>query len=140
MSAKFFLDTNIFVYSFDRAEPVKQKKTLALIGEAIEDRNGVISYQIVQEFVNVASRKFAVPLKADDLSLYLREVLLPLCEIHSSSALLREALRTSTETGYSYYDALVLAAAAEAGCRTLYSEDLQHGQTVNSVKILNPFR
>jgi predicted nucleic acid-binding protein len=139
MSAKFFLDTNILVYTFDRQSKVKNKKAIGLVGEALEERTGVISYQVVQEFVNVATKKFSVPMQGEDLDLYLKAVLLPLCEVHSSGALFQRALDIRQESGFSFYDSLIVAGAAEAECRILYSEDLQHGRTVGGVKIVNPF-
>lgn len=139
MSAKFFLDTNILIYTFDRSAPVKQRRASELLGEALEEQRGVISYQVVQEFVNASSKKFAVPLKSDDLAAYLKEILLPLCEVQSSPGLFRDALTLREETGFSFYDCLILAAASEAGCSVLYSEDLQHGRKVAGVRIQNPF-
>ncbi len=140
MSVKFFLDTNILVYTFDRQDKVKNKKAIGLVGDALEERTGVISYQVVQEFVNVASKKFAVPLQGENLELYLKAVLLPLCEVHSSGALFQRALGIQQASGFSFYDSLIVAGAAEAECRILYSEDLQHGRTVGGVKIVNPFK
>ena len=61
-------------------------------------------------------------------------------EIHSSSDLYRSCLAIAEQTGYSYYDSLILAAAASAGCQTLYSEDLQSGQMLIGLEIMNPFQ
>jgi predicted nucleic acid-binding protein len=58
MSARFFLDTNIFVYSFDASSPKKAAESRKLIRSAIQTRNGIVSYQVVQEFFNVALRRF----------------------------------------------------------------------------------
>lgn len=139
MSAKFFLDTNVLIYSFDKRSPAKCKKAIELIGEAVEDHHGIISYQVVQEFISAASRKFATPLRPDDLNAYVRTILLPLCEVHSSSELFRRALDVSEQTGFSFYDCLIVASALEAGCSTLYSEDLQSGRIFNGLRIVNPF-
>lgn len=94
MTKKFFLDTNILIYTFDHSSPDKQKAALALVGEALEDRAGVISYQVIQEFINVATRKFTSPMTANDLAFYFRSILLPLCEIHSSAGLYTSAMRS----------------------------------------------
>ena len=139
MSDKFFLDTNIIIYTFDKASRAKQKKALALVGEAMEEQTGIISYQVVQEFLNVAGRKFATPLHPQDLKLYLKEILLPLCEVHSSHALFRQAVDLHEETGYAFYDCLIISGALEGGCRVLYSEDLQSGRAVDGLRIVNPF-
>ena len=75
MSAKFFIDTNIFVYCFDDRQPQKKTISLAIIIDALKTGNGIISWQIIQEFLNVSTRKFSVPLKPDDAKAYLQKVL-----------------------------------------------------------------
>jgi predicted nucleic acid-binding protein len=139
MSAKYFLDTNIFVYSFDQSQPQKQAKALALIAEALQTGRGMVSTQVIQEFLNVALRKFPVPMKPEDGKTYLQKVLLPICQVSPDQALYEAALDILQQTGYAFYDALILAGAQRGGAEILYSEDLQSGQQVGSVKILNPF-
>jgi predicted nucleic acid-binding protein len=140
MSGKYFLDANVFVYCFDRRDRRKQRRAETLVGQALDDHLGVISAQVVQEFLNVATSKFARPMSRDESGLYLDTVLSPLCETFPTIALYREALDLQAATGYSFYDSLIIAAALESGCRTLYSEDLQDGQSIRELKIFNPFR
>lgn len=140
MSAKYFIDTNIFVYSFDNRQPHKKERAQALIQEALKTNTGIISAQVIQEFLNVATQKFAVPLKIDDARAYLRLVMNPLCQIYPNLALYEKCLELQAETRYSFYDSLILAAALQGGCGILYSEDLQDGQQVRGVKIVNPYR
>ena len=92
-----------------------------------------------QEFLNISTTKFARPMNRNESRAYLDAVLSPLCEAFPTIALYREALDLRANLGYSFYDALIIAAALEAGCSTLYSEDLQDGQTVRDLKIVNPF-
>jgi predicted nucleic acid-binding protein len=139
MSARYFLDTNVFVYCFDRRDRRKQTRAESLVGQALDDHLGVISTQVVQEFLNVATRKFVRPMDRNQSRAYLDTVLSPLCEAFPTMTLYREALDLHANTGYSFYDAIIIAAALEAGCRTLYSEDLQDGQTIRELKIVNPF-
>ena len=139
MNAKFFLDTNVFVYAFDHGAPGKAAKANELIQRALNDRHGVISTQVVQEFLNVAIRKFYKPLTIPDCKDYLSTVLQPLCTVYPDEHLYREALDIQGSTGYSFYDCLILAAADQAGCRTVYSEDLQAGQKIRNMEIANPF-
>lgn len=73
MNDKFFLDTNILVYSFDSASPLKRKAAKDLIKKAHAGK-GCISFQVIQEFLNVATRKFEVPLKTTDAQNYLAKV------------------------------------------------------------------
>lgn len=141
MSAKgrFFLDTNVFVYCFDTREPGKQRRARQLVEQALAERRGLISYQVAQEFLNVATRRFAVPLSAEDARLYLERVLAPLWEVQASAELCRRGLEITERWRLSFYDALVVAAALVAGCKTLYSEDLQDGQNIDGLTIVNPF-
>jgi predicted nucleic acid-binding protein len=139
MNAKYFLDTNIFVYSFDSRYPDKQSRAGELIKTALEDGSGCISYQVVQEFLNVATRKFALPLTPAHASAYLATILEPLCEVFSSINLYREALEIMERWQHSFYDSLIIASAIASDCRTLYTEDLQHGQKIRNLRIVNPF-
>jgi len=138
-SEPFFLDTNILAYGFDHAALKKQEIADRLITDALESRRGVISTQVVQEFISLALRKFARPMNIAECSEYLQTVLSPLCRYYPSISSYERALQIVDETGYHFYDALILAAAIESGCRTLYSEDLQHGRKIQGLTILNPF-
>jgi predicted nucleic acid-binding protein len=139
MSDRFFLDTDVLVYSFDSSNPRKRRTAGRLIARALASQSGVVSSQVVQEFVHVATRKFARPMTAAECRSYLDGVLAPLCTVFTSLPLMRRAIEVHEETGYGIYDALVVAAAVEAGCATLYSEDLQDGRKVRGVAIVNPF-
>ncbi len=139
MSDRYFLDTNVFVYSFDRDDPEKRERATSIIAESMESRRGVISYQVIQEFLNVALRKFRVPLKISDCREYLRGTLLPLCRIHPDPALFSKALDVREVTEFSFYDSLIVAAAIHGECSRLLSEDLQDGRQIEGVTITNPF-
>jgi predicted nucleic acid-binding protein len=139
MSGRFFLDTNIFVYTFDSTAPAKATRAIALVKRAIETRTGVVSYQVVQEFFNVALRKFENPMTAAEADQYLAATFRPLLAVHSSPALFSEALRLASKFQLAWFDSLIVAAAIEAECDALYSEDLQHGQRLESVTVTNPF-
>jgi predicted nucleic acid-binding protein len=139
MSDRFFLDTNIFVYSFDQSAPVKARKAVELIRRALTTQKGIISYQVVQEFFNVALRRFSQPMQAAEAELYLRTVFHPLLAVHSSQALYAEALHFHAQRGLSWYDSLIVSGALQARCDLLYTEDLQHGQRFGSLQVTNPF-
>lgn len=140
MPARHFLDTNVFVYTFDRDSGEKRGRAQELVREAIARRTGIISHQVIQEFLNLATRKFKTPLSPADCRLYLDQVLLPLWEVHPTRELYRKALLVQEDAGYSFYDSLMVSAAILAGCRVLYSEDLQDGKTIDGVSIRNPFK
>ena len=82
----FFLDTNVFVYSFDSSAPAKQQTARQLVQTALRGQRGVISTQVVQEFLNLALRKFRQPMTVSDARDYLRSVLIPLCQHYPSTA------------------------------------------------------
>src|SRR5215472_14821682 len=111
MSGRFFLDTNIFVYSFDTASPKKAAQSAKLIRSAIETRGGVVSYQVVQEFFNVALRRFRKPMGSADAEQYLSTTFRPLLSVHSSPALYGEALRIGARFRLAWYDSLIVASA-----------------------------
>jgi predicted nucleic acid-binding protein len=136
MSGKVFLDTNILAYAHDSGTPAKQKKSRETIARLVESGEGVVSTQIMQEFFVTATRKLGVP------PLAAKGVLKTFSAfeiVQVSADLVFEAIDCSVLNTLSFWDSLVLASAASAGCATLYSEDLNVGQTILGVKILNPF-
>ena len=138
MKDKYFLDTNIFIYSFEPAYKRKKKISDDLIKNALSGK-GFISYQTIQEFLNVATKKFEIPLKFEDLQTYLDKVLYPICESFPSKELYLSALEIKQRWQFSFYDSLIIAAALEANCKILYSEDLQHNQKIYELTIVNPY-
>lgn len=139
MSDRFFLDTNVFVSSFDLTAPAKARKAQQLIREALVTGKGVISYQVVQEFFNTAFRRFSVPMKSTDAERYLSSVFRPLLGVQSSGSLFSQALLIHQSGKFSWYDSLILSSAMQASCDVLYSEDMQHGQKIGGLRIVNPF-
>jgi predicted nucleic acid-binding protein len=128
------------VYSFELAEPAKASRAAELIRNGLETRNGIVSYQVVQEFFNVAFNRFARPISAFAAEEYLGTVFRPLLAVHSSPALFVSALQLHHRHHLSWHDSLIVAAAQEANCEILYSEDLQDGRRFGELKITNPFR
>lgn len=139
MNDKYFIDTNIFVYSFDSANSEKQKIANELIKRALKNNIGCISFQVIQEFMNISTRKFAVPLSIKDCEKYMNSILAPLCEVFVSIELYTQALDVMERWKFSFYDSLIVAAALRADCSILYSEDLQHEQKIGPMTIRNPF-
>ena len=139
MSDKYFLDTNIFIYSIDPLSPAKRQRALQLVMGGATTKDGVISYQVVQEFVNVAIRKFQTAVSRTDLEDFLRSVLFPMMAVPSSPWLFFDALRLQDSNQLSWYDALIVAAATQGRCKILYSEDLQHGRRFDELVVQNPF-
>ena len=134
MSAKPFLDTNILIYAVAKNDPRATK------AEALLASGGMISVQSLNEFVSVARRKMGMPWREVKESVNLFCILCP-DPVPISVDTHKAAMVIAEKYGYGIYDALVAAAALEAGCETLYSEDLQDGQVINRrLTIRNPFR
>ena len=134
MSGPVFLDTNVLVYAALQPDP-RSETARALLA-----RRGMISVQVLNEFVNVAHRKLRRSWPEIMTAVRaIRDLCAPPAPI--TLAIHEAALRIASRTGYQFYDALIIAAALESGCTTLFSEDLQDGQVIEgSLTIRNPFR
>ena len=134
MAANNFFDTNILIYAVAKNDP------RAFKAEELLARGGLISIQSLNEFIAVARRKLAMSWKA------IREFLDAVCILCPDPVPLtpdthKLALGITERYGYGIYDALIIAAALDSGCTTLYSEDLQDGQFIRQqLTIRNPFR
>lgn len=135
----FFLDTNVFVYSLELDLPEKSNRCGDLIDSALGSGAGITSYQVVQEFVAVARRRFQHSMTVDELERYWQITLRPLLHVHSSVALFSRALDLTRRDRLAWYDALIVAAAIQGRCKILYSEDLQHGRRFGDLVVQNPF-
>jgi predicted nucleic acid-binding protein len=136
MSAgKVFLDANILVYAQDKDSPAKRRRSREIIAGLAAAGSGVISTQVLQEFYVVTTRKLGVePLTAKRI---LRTF--SMFEIaQASPELIDDAIDCSILNGISFWDALIVAAAAATGCSTVYSEDMNPGQVIQGVRIENP--
>lgn len=138
MSAEF-IDSNVFIYLLDEVDERKRQVSEALVTRALQTRGGVISHQVVQETLYVLTMKLPVPLTARDAGRFQAEFLVPLWQVMPSPALYTRALEVRERYRYCFYDSLIIAAALEAGCTRLYSEDLQAGQRIERLVIENPF-
>jgi predicted nucleic acid-binding protein len=134
-----FLDTNILVYSFMPDNRAKRDKARGLVAQALERHDGVISFQVVQEFLNVATRRPQRRMSQAEAQQYLAQVLMPLCEVWPTASLYSEALSIADETGWSFYDSVIVSSASAAGCGVVLTEDLQTGRTIRGLEIRNPF-
>jgi len=139
MSGKAFIDSNIFIYAYNNQDPRKQIAAFDLIRENTIDGTGVVSYQVVHEFFHFALVKAASKVRSDDAQVLLEEVFRALQMVPSSFSLISDAIRIHQRHHLSWYDSLIVAAAQQAGCDILYTEDLQHGQQFGTVRVQNPF-
>jgi len=135
-NSRAFLDTNVLVYTDDPRDPVKQAKALDLIKQHLLSRKGVVSLQVLQEYFVLATGK----LKLDSALAKERiEVFARLQVVEPTVTDILAAIDLHRLRGLSFWDALVVHSARQAGCSVLLTEDLQHGQEFDGVKIVNPF-
>ncbi len=132
MNGKPFFDTNVILYAF------RQDDTRSQVAETLLAAGGILSVQVLNEFVAVARRKLdksweEVRRALDILRVFCPEPVPLTAEIHE------RAVRIAERYGYSIFDSLILAAALHAGAGTLYTEDMRDGQTVDGLTIRNPF-
>ena len=139
MNVEDFIDTNVFVYQLERLDTRKAAIAEQLIQRGIADGTACISFQVVQECLNTAIRKAQIRLSEDEMRRHLESVLAPLLRVQPSIRLYRASLDIRSRYQFSFYDALIVAAALEAGCSRLYTEDMQHGQQIEQLTILSPF-
>jgi len=139
MSAEKFIDTNLFIYQLDSSDPAKAAVANQIIRAGIATGNACISFQVVQECLNTILRKAEISLNTEQTSQYLEASLAPLLRVYPSIPLYQRSLEIQSRYRFGFYDSLIVAAALEAGCNTLYSEDLQHGQAIGDLRVENPF-
>ena len=139
MSVASFFDTNVLLYTLDDVDQRKRDTANTLIVDAIAADNCCISYQVVQETLNVLTRKLTPTMTSEDKQGFVDRMLLPLWRVMPSIGLFREGMSIQDRYRFSFYDSMIVAAALSAGCRRLYSEDLQHGQKIGKLEIVNPF-
>ena len=136
MTEPVFVDTNIWVYAVDAADPVKRERALQAIAP-VAGRDLVVSTQVLTEFYAVVTRKLAVPVAQDDAGAMVDQLrALPVVAIDGS--LVAAAIAGSREWQVSIWDALIIRAAESAGCRRVLSEDLADGRTYGSIVVENP--
>ncbi|HEX7795501.1 MAG TPA: PIN domain-containing protein [Vicinamibacterales bacterium] len=139
MSDKYFVDTNILMYAHDTSAGDKHKRAKALVEELWRERTGVVSTQVLQELAVNLRGKARRPLDAKSTREVITDYLTWQVVVNSGESIL-EALDFEARYRISFWDALVLQAANASGVAALYSEDLSHGQTYGSVRVVNPFR
>ena len=137
MNGDSFLDSNIFIYSIDEADDRKHRIASELIDRLLEDKTGCVSYQVVQETINVLTGRLRV--RPETVRQMLDEILVPMWQVNPSLELYQHGLNLQSRYRFSFYDSLIVAAALEAGCSRLYTEDLQNGQRIHQLTIQDPF-
>jgi predicted nucleic acid-binding protein len=133
----YFVDTNILVYAIDPTEMKKRSLASDFLRSLIREEALVLSAQSLNECYRVITERRRVP-RAEAREFI--EILSESCTGPYSFHVTREAWRIQDVAGYSFWDCMLLGSASLAGCDVFLSEDMQHGQKLNDLTIMNPFR
>lgn len=134
--SKIFIDTNIFVYTLDGHDREKQATERSIVKNAVESQLPVISTQVLQEFYSASTTKLKIdPLIAKNIVHSLGNMEIVPIDLN----MIEQGIDISILFHFSFWDALIIAAAEQANCTIIFSEDMNSGQTVRGVRIVNPF-
>jgi len=136
VATRSFIDTNVLVYAEASDAPIKQRAALRLLKRLFENTEGVLSTQVLQEYCNVALKKLRLPASYihSQLDFYEQfEV------VQITPTIIRAGLDLHQTRSIAFYDSLIVASAQISGCETLFSEDLNAGEAMDRVRIVNPF-
>ncbi len=131
-----FIDTNVFVYTDDKANPAKQARALEVLDDHKRTNSGVVSLQVLQEYFVTVTRKYGLDPGAARRKVELFAVFDMVAPVSTD---VLAAIDLHRLHNLSYWDSLVLHCARRAGCQQALSEDMHHGQVIDGVRIVNPF-
>ena len=138
MTAKVFVDTNVLVYCRDASEPRNRRRHWRGWRDCGNNRTGCLSFQVLQEFYVTATPKLSPGLSAEEARMDVQD-LLAWKPILTDGQMMEEAWRLQDRFRFSWWDALIVAAAQMSDCRYLLSEDFQEGMEMGDLKVMNPF-
>ena len=139
MTGIAFVDSNVLIYAHDRSAGAKRDRAVAIIGQLWSERTGCLSVQVLQEFFVTVTRKLRTPVARAQAREVVRAYSPWVLNPTTPQTVLR-ATEIGEATRIGFWDALILAAAEQCGAETLYSEDLNDGQSIAGVRIVNPFK
>ena len=138
MTAPSFIDTNILVYAFADTGDERHAVARSLVEELLNRQSAAVSVQVLREFYAVATRKAKKPVPRHELIPLINDLSHACRVVDDTLAQLERALDILESHDISIWDACIVAAAEASGCGDLYTEDLAHGATIGTVRILNP--
>jgi predicted nucleic acid-binding protein len=133
-----FFDTNVLVYMFDADDPTKMAIARQLYSQSVQERSALLSIQVLQEFFVTVTHKLGTPLSHDEAVRAIRDFA-DLSIVRPDTDLILEAIAASRHFRISFWDSLIVQAALRGAATILYTEDLQHGQTFETLTVQNPF-
>ena len=140
MSDRIFIDTNILFYAYDQDAGAKHEIAKKLIGQCWEQANGVLSIQVLCEFFVRITRKVDPAASLGETESLVKNLAYNWEIVTPDIYMVMEAIRGRRTYLFSFWDAMIWAAAKSSGIKKLYTEDFQHGQIVEGVEFINPFK
>lgn len=138
MTAPVFVDTNILLYAHDRDAGEKGQRASSVVRQLWESGNGAISVQVLQELYVNLTRKLSRPLPSAEAREFVR-IYATWVRANPTPVTVQRAIEVAEFARLSFWDAMIVASAEQAGAAELLTEDLNHGQVVAGVRIVNPF-
>ena len=137
--SRVFIDTNIIVYAYDASAGEKHMAAAGIMRQLWDSELGMLSTQVLQEFYVTVTAKIPKPLDHKTAREIVSDLLKWDTLINDGEAIL-DAVAIQVESGYSFWDSMIIASAVRGGAGILYTEDLSHGQVIKGVEIRNPFK
>lgn len=136
MSDRIFIDTNLFLYAFDKRDQGKNNQVIEFF-KSIREKDTHVSSQIIKEFINVNVKKFRVTEEVLEKRL---SIFNSFAVADTTNTIIEKAIVLCYKYQLQFYDSLIVAAALAQNCNFLYSEDLNNGQSIEGLQIINPFK
>lgn len=137
MTASDFLDSNVLIYAYDPRDPRKQGIARELVEKALLG-DGVVSVQVLAEFAATLLHKLR-PVVSPEAVTEILDAMHSISVVRPEAETVRRAVHANEQYGVQFYDGMIIAAAERAGCKKIWSEDLNAGQEYFGVKVENPF-
>jgi len=138
MNDKCFVDTNLLVYFRDASEPAKQRTAERWLKKLWKSQSGCISWQVLNEYYVIVTQKLKPGLHRDLARMDIKNLMV-WNPVVVDYFVVDHAWMLQDQFRLSWWDALIVSAALKADCLTLLTEDLQHGQSIHGMTIINPF-
>ena len=135
---RVFIDTNVLVYLYDNDTPTKKARAVELLRDELAPPNIVLSTQVLQEFFVAVTRKLATPLQYSAATAVLEQLSVLSVRVVTTSLIVAAGTRCA-HSMLSFWDALIVETALDAGATVLLTEDLQHHQKFGTLLVKNPF-